>query len=157
MNWMNFQVKRVLCSCSYLSRLITYWYYLFWEDLKLKATKLDLDVPKLSWKRRAPTRIEEFQSGNAAPEYANYVVSHYRRIYFETLDCIINVIEDRSDQDVFRTYVKLGNLLLKTAKGNVFIQEYDDVMAICGSDFNENRFQVQLENLQEYCRNIIRS
>ena len=30
--------------------------HLFWEDVKQKAAKLDVDAPKLSRKRRAPTR-----------------------------------------------------------------------------------------------------
>ena len=45
-------------------------------------------------------------------------------------------------------------VLLEVAKGDVFIQEYNNVMAIYGSDFYENRFQVQLETLKEYCTNL---
>ena len=108
----------------------------------------------MSRKRRAPTRIVEFFGGKRAPEYANDVISHYRRIYFESLDSIINAIEDWFDQENFRTYVKLENLLLKAAKDDVFIQEYNDVMAIYGSDFDENRIQVQLETLQDYWTNL---
>ena len=74
--------------------------------------------------------------------------------YILNLDCTINPIEDLSDQEVSRTYIKLENLLLKAGKGDVFIQEYDDVMAIYDSEFNENRFQVQLKTLQEYCTNL---
>ena len=81
--------------------------HLLWEYVKQKATKLDVDAPKLSRKRRAPTRIEEFFCGKAAPEYANDVTSHYCRICFQFLDCIINAIEDRFDQKDFRTHVKL--------------------------------------------------
>ena len=44
--------------------------------------------------KRAPARIVEFFGGKRAPEYANDVISHYRRIYFESLDSIINAIED---------------------------------------------------------------
>ena len=44
-----------------------------------EATKLDIDAPKLSQKKRAPT-IDEFGEynfgGKAATEYAN-VISHY--------------------------------------------------------------------------------
>ena len=73
-------------------------------------------------KEEAPTRIKYFGE-KPAPEYANDVISDYRRIYFESLDCVINAIEDRFDQENFRTYVKLENLLLKAAKGIIFIQD----------------------------------
>ena len=128
--------------------------HLIWEDVKQKVTKIDVDAPQLYRKRKAPTRKEEFFGGKAAPKYTNDVISQYRRIYFESLDCIINDIEDLFDQEDFRTYVKLENVLLKAAKGNVFIQEYNDVMVIYGSEFDENRFQLQLQTLQEYCTNI---
>ena len=44
--------------------------------------------------------------------------------------------------------------MLKAAKGDIFIQECNDVMVIYSNDFDENRFQVQLETLQEYCTNL---
>ena len=59
--------------------------HLFWEDVKQKGTELDVDAPKLSSKRRAPTRIEEFFGEKAAPEYACEVFSHYRRIIDKNL------------------------------------------------------------------------
>ena len=55
--------------------------HLFWEDVKQKATKLDVDAPKLYGKRRAPTRIEEFFSGKAAPKYTNDVRNLARILY----------------------------------------------------------------------------
>ena len=50
----------------------------------------------------------------------------------------------------FRTRI----VLLEVAKGDAFIQEYNNVMAMYGSDFYENRFQVQLETLKEHCTNL---
>ena len=76
--------------------------YLFWKGVKQKTTKLDVDASKLSIKRRAPARIEKFFGEKAAPEYANGIISHCRRIYFESLDLIINATEDRFDQEKFR-------------------------------------------------------
>ena len=105
-----------------------------------KQQRLGVDAPKLSRKRRTPTRIEDFFGRNAAPEYASDVIFHNHRINFESLDYIINVVEDRFGQEHFRSNVKLENLLLKAAKGNVFIQEYSDIMAIHSNDFDENRF-----------------
>ena len=71
-------------------------------------------------------------------------------MYFESLVCIINTIEDRFEQEDFRTYVKLENVLLKAVKGDVSIQEYNHVMALCSSDFDENTFQLQLETFQVF-------
>ena len=118
--------------------------------MKQKATKLDVDAPKLSSKGRAPTTIEEFFGGKSAPEYASDVFPHYCRIYFKILDCIINAIEDRFDQEDFKTYVKFKKLLLKAAKGDVFSHAYNDDMATYSSD-DENVFLVQIETLQECC------
>ena len=123
--------------------------HLFWEDVKQKVTKLGVNATKLSRKKRAPTRIEQFFGGSAAPEYANDIISHDRGIYSETLYLIINATENQFDQEDFRRYVKLENVLFRAAKGDIFIQEYNDVMAVNGIDFSENRFQVQyLRNLK---------
>ena len=80
--------------------------------MKQQATQLDVDALKLPKKRRAPTRIEEFLSGKAAPEYANDVISYNCRKYFESLDRINKAIEDQINQEDFRTYMKIENLLL---------------------------------------------
>ena len=71
------------------------------------------------------------------------------------MHCIVNAIEDRFDQEDFKTYVKLENLLLKAAKGSDFDSEYNDVMALYDSDFDGIRFHVQLETLSEYCKEIV--
>ena len=111
--------------------------------------------PRLPRKKRARPRIEECLGESAAPEFDDDVVSHYRKIYYESLDCIINAVEDRFDQEDFKTYIKLTNFLLKAAKGSDFDSEYNDVMALYDSDFEGIRFQVQLETLSEYCKEIV--
>ena len=70
---------------------------LFWKDVENKAAILDVDPPRLLRKKRVPARIEECLGGSATPEFDDDVVSHYRKIYCEALDCIINAIEDRFD------------------------------------------------------------
>ena len=42
---------------------------------------------------------------------------HYRQIYFEVLDSIITVIEDRFDQKSFQAYFQMESLLLKPLDG----------------------------------------
>ena len=106
-------------------------------------------------KKRSPARIKECLEGSSTPEFDDDVLSHFKKIYYETLDCIINAIEDRFDQEDFKTYIKLENLLLKAAKGSDFDSEYNDIMALYDSDFDGIRFRVQLETLSEYCKEIV--
>ena len=106
-------------------------------------------------KKRAQARIEKCLRRSAAPEFDDDVVCHYRKIYCESLDCIINAIEDRFDQEDFKTHTKLENLLLKAEKGSDFDNEYNDVMALYDKDFDGIQFHVQLESLSEYCKEIV--
>ena len=69
-----------------------------------KAEALDVVEPTLSRRRRPPSRIDDYY-GKAAPEFPAEVISHYPRIYFESLDCIISAIRDRFDQEDYRIYV----------------------------------------------------
>ena len=99
--------------------------------------------------------MEECLEESTEPEFDDNVVSHFKKVYYETLDCIINAIEDRFDQEDFKTYIKLENLLLKAAKGSDFNSEYNDIMALYDSDFDGIQFHVQLERLSEYCKEIV--
>ena len=62
-----------------------------------------------------------------------------------------------TDQEDYRIYVQLENVLLKAAKDDNFIKEYDAVMETYACDFDKNRFHVQLETLNEYCKEIDQS
>ena len=53
---------------------------------------------------------------------------------------------------IFQSYIKLENFLIKAAKWDEFHAEYDDVLSIYCKDFGDNRFQLQLETLSEYCK-----
>ena len=64
----------------------------------------DVDPPIFRRKKRVPARIEQCLGASAVPEFDDDVLSHYRKIYYESLDCIINAIEDRFDQEHFKTF-----------------------------------------------------
>ena len=128
---------------------------LFWKDVENKSAIFDVDPPRLPRKKRAPDRIEECLGGSAAPEFVDDVVSYYRKIYYESLGCIINAIEDRLDHEDFKTYIKLENLLLKAANRSDFDSQYNDVMALYDCDFDGIPFHEQLETLSEYCKEIV--
>ena len=48
----------------------------------------------------------------------------------------------------------MENPLIKVAKGDDFHEEYDDVLSIYCKDFDDNRFQVQLEMFLEYWKEL---
>ena len=48
------------------------------------------------------------------------VEEHYLIIYFEALDVIISVIENRFDQPCFKAFLKLESILLKSITGEDF-------------------------------------
>ena len=126
---------------------------LFWKDVQNKATYLRINPLTLPKKRRAPPKIEECLGINTAPEFDQDIISYYKKIYYEALDCITNAITDRFDYQDFKAYIKLQNLLIK-ADGDDFHTDYDNILSIYSKDFEDNRFQVQLETLSEYCKEL---
>ena len=50
---------------------------------------------------------------------------------------------------------KLENLYLKAAKESDFDSEYNNVVALYDSDFDGIWFQVLLETLSEYCKEVV--
>ena len=109
---------------------------LFWKDAQNKAAYLHINPPKLPRKRRASPRIEECLRRNAAPEFDEENVSYYRKILYETLDCLTNGITDYFDPQDFKTYIKLEKLLIKAAKGDDYYVEHDDVLSIYRKKFD---------------------
>ena len=64
------------------------------------------------------------------------------------MDCIINAIDDWFNQENFKTYIKLENILLKATKGSKFDSKYE-------SDFDGIWLNVQLETPSEYCKETV--
>ena len=94
----------------------------FWHDTLSETTILEVDKPKLPWKRKAPQRIEEYFTGNASPEFHSDIQSHYRQIYYEALDFATNAIQKRFEKPDYQIYVNLENLLLKAANKEIFLR-----------------------------------
>ena len=116
------------------------------ERLENNAANLRIDPPKLLRKRRAPSEIEECLGGNALSGFDKDIASYYRKIYYETLDCVTNAITDCFDKQDFETWIKSESLLFQAAKGYDFHTEYR-ILSIYRKDFYDNRFQVQPETL----------
>lgn len=64
--------------------------------------------PALPRKKKAPRRIE---IGEGTGDFQTTVADHYRAIYFEAMDSVIQCIDDRFDQPGHKMYSGLGTLL----------------------------------------------
>jgi hypothetical protein len=118
---------------------------LFWEKLMLMQEKLDVSLPTLPRKRRAPERFRE-RSGEAF--FHDDPKEYYRAQYLETLDLVLNFVKKRFDQPGYAIYSSLESLLLKAARKENFSIELDTVVQFYGEDFNPSLLKLHLEMLQ---------
>ena len=90
---------------------------LFWEKVSTMASDVDVNDLVLPRKRKVPKRFEQ---GNAPAEFHSTPKSHYRQVYYEALDLLVQAIEDRFNQSGYRTYHCLEALMLKAVKRETF-------------------------------------
>ena len=87
---------------------------LFWAwILQRKTTEIQtIEDPKLPRKRKAPVRHEVGeQDTHHFPETPKH---HYRGIYFSAIDTVTQCIATRFEQEDFKIYVNIQELLLKS-------------------------------------------
>ena len=90
---------------------------LFWSNVNLKRKDLDVMQPSLPRKRKRPAC---FEVGNAEAELYETVEDQYRKIYHQAIDTVVGTIRDHFDQDGYKTYLNLENLLLKAIRNGIF-------------------------------------
>ena len=106
---------------------------------------MDVIEPSLPRKRKRPPRYEV---GNAEAEFHETVENQYRQIYYQAIDTIVGTIRDCFDQDGYKSYLDLENLLLKTIGNESFEQKFDFVTNFYGADLNTANLRTQLETLK---------
>ena len=82
---------------------------------------LDINEPQLPRHRKIPRRYE---TGSAEWEFAVSPEAHYRLIYYEGLDLIVNCIRNHFDQPGYKVYRNLQELLLKASTKSDYEEEY---------------------------------
>ncbi len=117
---------------------------LFWKKVIGMSQQLDVEEPRLSRRRKIPRRYDD---GHAEPHFPTTPEEHYRGIYYEALDLLIQGIEDRFNQSGYHIYCCLEELLVKAIKREVFEEELDKVMVVYGEDLNAANLKMQLEML----------
>ena len=70
---------------------------------------------------------------------------HYRRLYFEAYDLIIECIKKRFDQPGYAVYSRVEDLILKTMNHADYRLDFEFVTDFYGSDFDAYRLESQLE------------
>ena len=118
---------------------------LYWQKVSREVEELKaISKPKLPRKRRVPKRLD---NGTAPGDHPPTVEDHYRSIYFQTLDVVINCIESRFDQLGYRSHSRLESLLLKAASKKNFTEDLTFVCDLYKDDLERNSLKVQLESL----------
>ena len=115
----------------------------FFKSTTSKAQSFEVQEPCLPRKKRVPARYEV---GTGQPEFHDSAKDHYRQIYYEARDLIINCITDRFEQVDYRMYANCEQLLLKAANNEDYSDEIENVTSFYGSDFQPASLQAQLVN-----------
>ena len=115
---------------------------LLWSNVNSKADELEIGPPELPRKRKRPAR---FDSGIAEHEFPTEIKTHYRQIYFETLDTVMSCLEKRFLQgDYVNHYQQLENLLFNAVKGVPFQNELSAVCDFYQNDLDKSLLETQL-------------
>ena len=114
-------------------------YDLFWERALRLQNDLDVDEPELPRMRKPPRRYE---IGSGESDFHNSAKDYFKVHYYEALDLIVNLIQQRFDQPGYGIYRSLQDLLIKAAHSEDFSSEFDSVVQFYGSDFDSSSLKV---------------
>jgi hypothetical protein len=93
-------------------------------------------------KRRAPAR---FEIGTGMPSYPTTSQDYYKRIYFESIDFMINAIEQRFNQPSFSVYEKMESFLIKVLNDQDYSTESQFLEVNFSDDLDIGALKSQLE------------
>ena len=126
---------------------------LFCEKIETSASKIDeVSTPMLPIKRKKPNySILQYVEGNPKPTGEAYhpenVYDHFKQIYFEALDAIVNAINDRFDQPAFELFSQVEQLLLKSVKKQDVTDKLKMVEKHFKNDYDEESLIAELQLL----------
>jgi Domain of unknown function (DUF4371)/hAT family C-terminal dimerisation region len=117
---------------------------LLWLKIGQDASRLEVAEAKLPRFIQRPRRYNEGsdpQPIHQSPE------TYYRQLYFNSIDTVVNCIEDRFNQRDYKIYAHLEDLLIKAGNGKDYDEELDTVLAFYGNDFDAHMLRAQLQSL----------
>lgn len=107
---------------------------LFWSKVTKIASDNGVADPVLPRQRKRPKR---FESGTSEVCYPETVQDFYCPKYYEALDLVVNMVKSRFDQDGYKMYVNLEQLLVKAANQEEYEEEMKFVTEFYNKDFND--------------------
>ena len=127
-------------------------FLLFFEAVKKGASKIEMiEEPTLPRKRKRPnysilTYIEGHENGKE-DYHPNSPVDHFKQIYFDALDNIINAIKDRFDQPGYQVSSDVEQLLLKAISKESYGDELRRILETYSGDFDSLIISSELDLL----------
>ena len=109
-----------------------------------EQVRFGVSDPSLSRKRCAP---QCFEDGSSAGYFHPTAADHYRQIFFEAVDHVIQAICDRFDQPGYGIYQNLEALILNSSMGKPYDNELQFVCDFY-KDLSMSQFQAQLPLLR---------
>ena len=86
--------------------------------------------------------------GEAPSEFPASIEDYYQKIYFESVDTIVNCIQSRFQQkNYLNCYAKVESILLCAAKGESFEEHISSICDFYGDDLSTNNLKTQLSLL----------
>ena len=110
-------------------------------------------MSRLRKKRKASQRIEDDYIHSSIGFFHKKFEDFARQIYFEVLDLLINAIKNRFEQEDYKRYIILENLLLKCAKNESYVYELETVFNNY-SEFQREQLSKKLEQFSTASRQV---
>ena len=129
-------------------------FQLFFAKVTSYQKKFLLEDPSLPRKRHAPARIEV---GSSSGYFPSTVEDHYRAIYYEALDLIVEGITNRFDQRGYGIFKNLEEVILKVCKNQPFEEELEFICNFYKDDIDKAQLQCQLPMLYGLIKHTMES
>ena len=103
----------------------------FWNETTEKATKLDIESPKLPRKRRVPRKYDE--SNDQGMNQFSDIKGKYRKLYYEVMDVTLSCLESRFNTQTSAFLQKIEDFLLGHDNYK------DEILCFYASDIDKDR------------------
>ena len=130
---------------------------LFYETTKKSTSTIkEISTPGVPRKRKRPNYcslqyIESNLSTTGEAYYPETAVDHFKPMYMEAIDAIINSIKDRFEQPRFKVFGQVEQLLLNSIRKDSVVDKIETFQVNFKGDYDTNSLMAKLELLPVIC------